>query len=271
MNLHKTKIDWATHTWNPVTGCLHDCEYCYARRFISRFAPHACERPEQPIRRLDGTLCYQIDHPARLVDERGDYVRSTPYPKGFEPMLSTYTLDYPAKRKIPSRVFVSSMGDLFGGWVPNKWIERVFEAAKAAPQHKYLFLTKNPKRYYDLARCGKLPGDKNFWYGTTVTKGGTAWQWCGEWSMPKAWHTFLSIEPLLDDVTIWLENGGYYPDWLIVGAMTGPGSKDHQPRREWVENLVRYARERNIPLFMKGNLKAVWGDDLIQEYPPELL
>ena len=42
MNLHKTKIDWATHTWNPVTGCLHDCEYCYARRFISRFAPHAC-------------------------------------------------------------------------------------------------------------------------------------------------------------------------------------------------------------------------------------
>ena len=83
MNLHKTKIDWATHTWNPVTGCLHDCEYCYARRFISRFAPHACERPEQPIRRLDGTFCYQIDHPARLVDERGDYVRSTPYPKGF--------------------------------------------------------------------------------------------------------------------------------------------------------------------------------------------
>ena len=89
--------------------------------------------------------------------------------------------------------------------------------------------------------------------------------------MPKAWHTFLSIEPLLDDVTIWLENGGYFPDWLIVGAMTGPGSKDHQPRREWVERLVNYARERNIPLFMKGNLKAVWGDDLIQEYPPELL
>ena len=89
--------------------------------------------------------------------------------------------------------------------------------------------------------------------------------------MPKAWHTFLSIEPLLDDVTIWLENGGCYPDWLIVGAMTGPGSKDHQPQREWVENLVRYARERNIPLFMKSNLKAVWGDDLIQEYPPELL
>lgn len=35
--------------------------------------------------------------------------------------------------------------------------------------------------------------------------------------------------------------------------------------------VVNYARERDIPLFMKGNLKAVWGDDLIQKYPPELL
>lgn len=26
-----TKIDWCDSTWNPVTGCLHGCEYCYAR------------------------------------------------------------------------------------------------------------------------------------------------------------------------------------------------------------------------------------------------
>ena len=53
MNLHKTKIEWATHTFNPVTGCLHGCEYCYARRLVSRFAPHACERPEpEPLEYL---------------------------------------------------------------------------------------------------------------------------------------------------------------------------------------------------------------------------
>lgn len=28
---YKTKIDWADTTWNPVTGCLHGCAYCYAR------------------------------------------------------------------------------------------------------------------------------------------------------------------------------------------------------------------------------------------------
>lgn len=28
----KTKIDWCDASWNPVTGCLHGCEYCYARQ-----------------------------------------------------------------------------------------------------------------------------------------------------------------------------------------------------------------------------------------------
>lgn len=34
----KTKIDWAEATWNPVTGCLHGCPYCYARRIANRFS-----------------------------------------------------------------------------------------------------------------------------------------------------------------------------------------------------------------------------------------
>ena len=33
----KTKIDWCDSTWNPVTGCLHGCPYCYARGIAERF------------------------------------------------------------------------------------------------------------------------------------------------------------------------------------------------------------------------------------------
>lgn len=33
----KTKVDWCDSTWNPVTGCLHGCEYCYARKIAKRF------------------------------------------------------------------------------------------------------------------------------------------------------------------------------------------------------------------------------------------
>jgi len=31
-------IDWARFTWNPVTGCEHNCPYCYARDIAERFA-----------------------------------------------------------------------------------------------------------------------------------------------------------------------------------------------------------------------------------------
>lgn len=36
--MNKTKIDQCDSTWNPVTGCLHGCEYCYARGIANRFS-----------------------------------------------------------------------------------------------------------------------------------------------------------------------------------------------------------------------------------------
>ena len=35
--MNKTKIEWCDYTWNPITGCLNGCEYCYARRIYQRF------------------------------------------------------------------------------------------------------------------------------------------------------------------------------------------------------------------------------------------
>jgi hypothetical protein len=32
-----TSVEWAQWTWNPVTGCLHNCPYCYARDIALRF------------------------------------------------------------------------------------------------------------------------------------------------------------------------------------------------------------------------------------------
>ena len=36
--MNKSKIEWTDFTWNPVTGCLQGCEYCYARRMANRFS-----------------------------------------------------------------------------------------------------------------------------------------------------------------------------------------------------------------------------------------
>ena len=45
--MNKTKIDWATMSWNPVTGCRHGCPYCYARRTAHRFDA-GCADPDLP-------------------------------------------------------------------------------------------------------------------------------------------------------------------------------------------------------------------------------
>lgn len=46
--MKKTKIDWADSTWNPVTGCLHGCDYCYARKIANRFGRY---------KRIEDLLC----------------------------------------------------------------------------------------------------------------------------------------------------------------------------------------------------------------------
>lgn len=277
MNIHKTDIEWCSHTWNPVTGCKHGCEYCYARRMVSRFGPHPCERPIiEPLEVLPkGTGCYYVEQPTKLCDETGEPVRSTPYPKGFAPTYHAYTMDYPEKRKTPARIFVSSMGDLFGEWVPDIWIEDVFAACKRAPQHTYLFLTKNPQRYLDMGHAGKLPMERNFWYGATTTNVDQmerADDSIGD--LPRSCNVFLSIEPLVEDITCsigWLssmvQSSVPYFKWLIIGAMTGPGSKRKQPKREWVEAITEVAQSAGVPVFMKNSLKDLWGGPLIQEYP----
>lgn len=273
MIIHKTKIEWASHTWNPVTGCLHGCEYCYARRFTMRFQPHAVERPMVDDNGSTGILeepdskgCYVVCWPVKLVDEKGQYIRKTHYPKEFSPTFRPYILSYPESHHIPSRIFVSSMGDLFGDWVPDIWIEQVFLACKKAPQHSYLFLTKNPGRYFRLVQAGKLPSESNFFYGTTITKADQ------EFFCEDGYNTFLSIEPLLGEFTadMWCAEICRL-SWAIIGAMTGPGSKKHQPKREWVQAIVNKCADAGVPVFMKDSLESIWGHPLIRQHPSSLV
>lgn len=79
---------------------------------------------------------------------------------------------------------------------------------------------------------------------------------------------FFSYEPLLSQVVPIT----FKPDWVIIGAMTGPGSQVHQPKREWVEGIVNQCRDLGIPVFLKGNLAKALGqksESLIQEIPKE--
>lgn len=242
--MENTKIDYVKSTWNPVTGCLHGCDYCYARRIANRFN--------------GGKI---IQYGVRTVLDKPIYIdgKISPYPYGFLPTFHKYRLGECLNKK-GRNIFVCSMADLFGEWVPDEWIEEVFEACDKAPQHNYLFLTKNPWRYADLAYKRKLPKNDNMWYGYSYT---------GQDHETKGWfddeyNIFVSMEPLLDNISTTLAK------WIIVGAETGHRNDKVVPDRKWIEEIVDSCQKVNIPVFMKSSLANIWGEPLIQEFPAGL-
>ena len=122
----KSKIEWCDSTWNPVVGCYHECQYCYARRIANRLK--GCD--DSP----DGSTGERIVHlEERLkATTKGGVIHNAAYPFGFTPTLHEYRLEDPFKKGFGETVFVCSMADLFGAWVPDEWIEKVFTACKAA-------------------------------------------------------------------------------------------------------------------------------------------
>ena len=42
------KIDWTDWTWNPISGCLAKCDYCYVQRMVKRFPAISMEPAFHP-------------------------------------------------------------------------------------------------------------------------------------------------------------------------------------------------------------------------------
>lgn len=250
--MNKTKIEWCDSTWNPVTGCYHDCPYCYARSMVERFGRAGYGKV------LEAGDVLEIFDPFKDVNGK-----RIAYPTGFTPTLHRYRLnDY--KDKTGRTIFVCSMADLFGEWVPDSWIEEVFAACKDAPQHKYLFLTKNPKRYIDLAEKNALPEEDNMWYGTTITTPDR-----GGYFRSDMRNTFVSIEPIMGDFSDDYGNtDGKMTRWIIVGAETGNRKEKVVPKKEWITGLIDICKREGIPLFMKDSLIPIIGEEnMIREFP----
>lgn len=279
----KTKIDWCDSTWNPVTGCLHGCEYCYARRIAERFGGYPSDEKlhEFNVRQI-------VSHRNDDGEWNRSYKCASPF--SFAPTLHRYKLDEPQKWKKPRNIFVCSMADLFGDWVPDEWIKEVFAACEKAPQHRYLFLTKNPGRYCHLERAGLMPKSDNQWFGatfdhsnwpghdgpheipgrpTTFALHGKMVHDAGDFYYPAypEKNRFVSFEPLLYDIGAHIGSTG--AQWHIIGAETGNRKGKVATQREWVEHIVEYSDKNHIPVFMKESLRGLMGDDFRQEFPWE--
>ena len=282
---YKTKIDWCDSSWNPVTGCLHGCEYCYARGIANRFGgsirldlpPDTSWRAnrdnsEELKKTLMGDFSCHSNGGLHVLDEPALNVpvypappseiekRSAPYPYYFDPTFHRYRLDQPQKWSEPRTIFVCSMADLFGSWVPDEWIEEVFNACKAAPQHRYLFLTKNPSRYESVL---SKPMPDNMWFGWSH-EGPIGNKAVFRTDADVLVNTFVSIEPLLRPFEKFhIKNIG----WAIVGAETGNRKNKVIPEKKWIMDIAEACAREGVPLFMKESLREIMGDDFRQEFP----
>lgn len=215
-------VDWASYTWNPVTGCEHGCGFCYAR---------------------------EIANSQRMRDY---------YPNGFEPTFHPYRLLAPENMPKPvenagrdGRVFVCSMADLFGKWVPDEWIRKVFEVCLDSPEWEYLFLTKWPARY------AKMPLLEKAWYGSSVIQQSDVAR------VEKAMQAFetdcvkwISLEPMLEPIKF---NDIGWCDLVVIGSQTSTNQPDGHvpefaPEFDWVVDVVNQCRDAGVPYYLKANL-----------------
>ncbi len=232
--MQKSKIEWTDYTWNPIKGiCPVGCWYCYARRMYQRFGWDS-------ELSLDGELfgsCQDAFAPNIKVDEMLDRI------------------------KPGSKIFICSTCELFHPKIHKEWRDAIFQAIKENPQHTFQILTKFPQNI-------DRPMPNNVWLGVSITKPIEMAPRIKALYEARAKLRFVSFEPLLGDVGQFRFQGwlGKHFDWIIVGKLTGHGHK-YDPKNHWITSLTYHAKAFNTPIFLKDNLKEIWGEPLIQEFP----
>ncbi|MDA0349387.1 MAG: phage Gp37/Gp68 family protein [Verrucomicrobia bacterium] len=212
-----SKIEWTDATWNPVRGCTKvspGCKHCYAETLAERFR---------------GTLGH-------------------PFEFGFDLRLVPEKLGDPIRWSRPKKIFVNSMSDLFHEDISDEYIEKVVDVMLAANWHTYQILTKRSTRMANLL-AGKLKKGaeaSHIWWGVSVEDKQYGIPRVSELRRSNPTHTFLSVEPLLEDLGTFDLSG---IDWVIVGGESGRGARPL--KKEWVRNIRKLCCSYKVPFFFK--------------------
>jgi protein gp37 len=261
--MNKTSIEWVKnpdgtqgYTWNPITGCLNGCPYCYARKLANG-------RLKQRYLSMPKTI---YDNVGITVQNYGKLPKNYTFdPDPFAPRFWGQRLeDKDIWQRIdgqakPKGIFVCDMGELFGDWLPEQWQLEVFEVIRKCRRHRFYLLTKQPQ---NLIKFSPFPD--NCWVGVTATDFKAfayATLYLGQ---IEAKIKYISFEPLLERIGT-DRKGGYgsefladdikhFLNWLIIGAQTKPYKP---PNSLWVHEIIVAAREAGIPYFLKDNLKPI--------------
>lgn len=260
-----TKIEWATHTFNPWMGCTKvasGCTHCYAEAFTKRYG----KAEWGP----NGTRVKTSDANWR------------------KPLKWNREAQGAAERP---RVFCASLADVFEDWksevrdshgnvlVRADWaagVERritlddvryeLFALIDATPWLDWLLLTKRPENVQGMwPDARRMPaGDPfamngyrpNVWLLTSI-----AMQADADENVPKLLACGdlvpvlgLSIEPMLGPIDIASavvkrRLGDPQPNWVIAGGESGPGARPCNIA--WIRSIIEQCRAADVSCFVK--------------------
>lgn len=172
--------------------------------------------------------------------------------------FSAFTSDRLGKYKV---IFVCSTSDLFGAWVPDRTISEVLHYCRRYPFNVYLFLTKNPDRYWNFLK--QFPPYSIL--GVTIESDRILPGISKAPSVQNRFNAFkyipppnmVCIEPIIDfDLQPFLKMLKLIaPTYVVIGAVTG-GISLPEPE-DW--KISRLIEELSVftELVAKDNLKRL--------------
>jgi protein gp37 len=218
-------IEWTDATWNPIAGCAMvspGCTNCYAMRMAARLQA--------------------MGHPA---------YKSVTRKSGGRPVwtgrinVNDKALAVPLTWRVPKKVFVNSMSDLFQEGVPADLVASVWKVMAAAHWHVFQILTKRPDNMLKIVKDANLPTLPNVWLGTSIESANYKSR-IGILRRVPAAVRFVSFEPLVGPVgKIDLSK----IQWAIVGGESGPKARPMD--REWVDELLVQCKDQKTAFFFK--------------------
>jgi protein gp37 len=261
-----SKIEWTRgedgsegKTWNPIRA--RNLETGEVGWFCEHMS-HGCDH------------CY-----AEKMNVNTYFGNGLPYKASSLPQLELFLdekmLMKPLSWRKGRKVFVCSMTDLFGRFVKDEWIDRIFAVMALAQQHTFQVLTKRPERMLSYLRERAAGGrhiweagqkiemprgqDKpepgwplpNVWLGVSCEDKETYQKRVIYLSQTPAAVRFISFEPLLSDVGDLMLDGiceGAY-QWAIVGGESGTGARPMN--LEWMRSIVEQCKAASVPVFCK--------------------
>lgn len=260
--MNKTGIEWTDYTSNPVKfrdgdcnvvwGCVHaspGCQHCYAETLAKRYGRGG----PFSVPTMNGLTPYLDDAELRR--------------------MLTYK---PASGK---RCFVGDMTDIFGEWVPDELLDRLFAVMALRTDVTWQVLTKRAARMQ--AYCKTLGRhhevDRVSLAAEAILPTGPGFMWDlvdGGWALPNVWLgvsvedqeraderiplllqtpaavRFISAEPLLGGIDIAKHRPGALGlHWAIIGGESGGGARPCCIW--WIENLIRQCHDAGISPFVK--------------------